>query len=116
MAGTIDIVTRAFAGMQIDRDQLTFDPRLPEALRGLRFQVQYRGRRINVSLDHDRLRLVAHSYTNAPGVHVNVAGTHVTLGGGEAREFTLNKVIHQSFSQQQLKTADPGSTPRAPDR
>jgi len=116
MAGTIDIVTRAFAGMQIDRDQLTFDPRLPEALRGLRFQVQYRGRRINVSLDHDRLRLVAHSYTNAPGVHVNVAGTHVTLGGGEAREFTLNKVIHQSFGQQQLKTADPGLTPRAPDR
>ena len=89
MAGTVDIVTRSFAGLQIREDTLIFDPCLPDALRRLRFQVGYRGQRIDVTLDRGRLRLAAHPCAAAPPVHVQVAGADATLGGGETLDFDL---------------------------
>ena len=83
MAGTVDIVMRAFAGLHTRADVLTFDPRLPPALRFVEFQVLHRGQRIDVTLDHERLRLAAHSCSAASPVHVRVGGTDATLGGGE---------------------------------
>ncbi|MBJ7450459.1 MAG: HAD family hydrolase [Blastococcus sp.] len=89
MAGTVDIVTRAFAGMQIHADTLTFAPRLPAELRGARFQIQHRGQRIDVALDHDRLLLAAQDCAAAAPVRIDVAGTTITLGAGQAHEFRL---------------------------
>ena len=83
MAGTVDIVTRAFAGLQLRSDALTFDPCLPKALQQVEFQVRYRGHRIDVTLDHERLRLAAHPCAASPPVTIHVAGAQVTLGSGQ---------------------------------
>lgn len=88
MAGTVDLVLRAFAGLQIGHDALTFDPRLPEGLRRVGFQLQYRGQRIDVSLDHERLRLTAQA-CNARPVRIRFAGALVSLAGGQTRELDL---------------------------
>jgi len=82
MAGTVDLVLRSFAGLDIDRDALAFSPRLPDELRRVAFQVLYRGQRIEVSLDHERLELTAHA-CNARKVRVSHAGKVLSLGGGE---------------------------------
>jgi trehalose/maltose hydrolase-like predicted phosphorylase len=82
MAGTVDIVTRAFAGLQIRDDSLSFDPCLPDALHRLQFEVQFRGQRVDVTLDHIWIRLAAHPCAAAPPVRVRVAGIVLTLDGG----------------------------------
>ena len=87
MAGTIDLVTRAFAGLQTRADTLIFTPRLPDEVREVRFQVTFRGQRIDVRLDHDRLYLAVHPCAGGPEVHVQVAGTRVLLCGGQEHEF-----------------------------
>jgi trehalose/maltose hydrolase-like predicted phosphorylase len=51
MAGTLDLVQRAFLGTEIRDDVLTFSPRLARHLDGLSFQAQFRGVPIRVSLD-----------------------------------------------------------------
>ena len=87
MAGTIDLVTRAFAGVQTHADTLSFAPRLPDELHRAQFQVQYRGHRIDVTVDHARLHLASHRCAGVQDVNVDVAGTHAVLGGGQELEF-----------------------------
>lgn len=88
MAGTIDIVMRAFAGLRVEADALAFDPRLPAHLGRAGFQVGYRGHRIDVSLRADLL-LVSLQPCRATPVRIGVRGRYALLAGGEAREFPL---------------------------
>ncbi len=57
MAGTVDIVQRAFSGMQARGDVLWFDPGLPAELPEVRFSVHYRGQRVDVSITGERFRI-----------------------------------------------------------
>ena len=87
MAGTIDIITRSFAGLRTQDDTLTFDPQLPNGLRRAHFQVAHRGQRIDVSIDHQSLRLTVHPCAANPQVRVTVAGRAATLTGGQTCDF-----------------------------
>jgi alpha,alpha-trehalase len=62
MAGTVDIVQRAFSGMRARGDVLWFDPALPAELPELRFSAHYRGHRVDVTITGERFRI-----TNRPG-------------------------------------------------
>ena len=106
MAGTVDIVTRSFAGLRIGDDALILDPCLPNELRRVVFQVRYRGQRIDVRLDGRRLRLAAHPCALAPPVRVRVAGADVTLGGGE----TVNVELSARTSGTRASTLTDGAT------
>ncbi|WP_225728951.1 MULTISPECIES: beta-phosphoglucomutase family hydrolase [unclassified Nocardia] len=89
MAGTIDIVIRSFAGLRCHGDRLTFDPRLPRELTGVRFGLHYRGQRIDIALDHHRLRLTSRHGAPVADIEIDVAGAKATLGAGQMREFDL---------------------------
>ena len=89
MAGTVDIVTRAFAGVRTDGDVLAFDPRLPVGLRQARFVVHYRRQRIEVTVDHERLRFAVHP-CSLPGVRVRVGTRTIWLVGGKTRTVRLS--------------------------
>ncbi|MDD7966149.1 glycosyl hydrolase family 65 protein [Actinomycetospora lemnae] len=89
MAGTIDIVTRSFAGLRLRDSALTFDPRLPVDLHHVDFEVRHRGQRIAVSLDHERLLLESCPCAAAPPVTVTVAGRDMTLEEGHTLEVAL---------------------------
>jgi trehalose/maltose hydrolase-like predicted phosphorylase len=110
MAGTVDIVTRAFAGVHFRDGALTFDPCLPEELRGVGFGLQYRGQRIDVTLDHARLQLAAHPCAAAPRVRIVVAGTDTTLGGGETLDFELPARPGPGGLSEPARTADARAT------
>src|SRR3546814_9762870 len=84
MAGTIDIVTRAFAGLALSDDPLSFHPHLPSGLRRVDFQLHHRGQLLGVSLDHDRLRLTTAADGPSDPVEVFVDDRRVQLPGGTA--------------------------------
>jgi trehalose/maltose hydrolase-like predicted phosphorylase len=57
MAGTVDIVQRAFSGMEARGDVLWFKPSLPAELTELSFSVHYRGHRVDVTIARERFRV-----------------------------------------------------------
>jgi len=89
MAGTVDIVTRAFAGVRSEGDVLVFDPRLPVGLRQARLVVHHRRQRIEVAIDHERLRFEVHP-SSLPGVRVRVGTRSLRLKGGQTRTVRLS--------------------------
>jgi len=89
MAGTIDIVTRAFAGLALADDPLSFHPRLPSRLRRVDFQLHHRRQRLGVSLDHDRLRLTTAADGPTAPIEVRVGDRRVHLPGGTAVDIEL---------------------------
>jgi trehalose/maltose hydrolase-like predicted phosphorylase len=58
MAGTVDLLQRAFTGLETREDVLSLDPALPEALKAMRFRVRYRGHReVEGTITHDSLTI-----------------------------------------------------------
>ncbi|MFL5799430.1 MAG: glycoside hydrolase family 65 protein [Actinomycetota bacterium] len=55
MAGSVDLVQRGYAGVEVRSDLLSIRPAPPEALSAMRFTVQFRGERVEVDLTPDRL-------------------------------------------------------------
>lgn len=88
MASTVDLLLRGYAGIQTRGDALWFDPSLPAELRGLRFEVFYRGQRVGVDLTSERLRLRLQPCA-AAAIAVGVNGAVTTIGAGDIREFPL---------------------------
>ncbi|MGD8215428.1 glycosyl hydrolase family 65 protein [Aestuariimicrobium sp. Y1814] len=73
MAGTLDIITRAFAGCRTDGECVHLDPLLPRGLGAAGFQVQHRGQRLLVDLDPDGARVAADPCAANSTVSVRVA-------------------------------------------
>ncbi|MET3718885.1 MULTISPECIES: beta-phosphoglucomutase family hydrolase [unclassified Arthrobacter] len=88
MSGTVDVVVRAFAGLQTEADALTFSPRLPARLGCAGFQIRYRGHRIDVSLTAEALRIRLQP-CSAPAVRIGVEGIYAQLAGGADMDFPL---------------------------
>jgi trehalose/maltose hydrolase-like predicted phosphorylase len=56
MAGTVDLLQRAFTGMETREDVLSFDPVLPDALGSMRFRLRYRAHpEVGVAITHSSL-------------------------------------------------------------
>jgi trehalose/maltose hydrolase-like predicted phosphorylase len=55
MAGTVDLVQRVSTGMEITRDVLRLDPRLPAELERLDMRIQYRGHTLDLRLTRNAL-------------------------------------------------------------
>ncbi|RPF28252.1 beta-phosphoglucomutase family hydrolase [Georgenia muralis] len=81
MAGTIDIVTRAFAGQRTEGDTVALDPNLPVGLRRARFSLVHRGQRLRISLDHDSLTVSADPCAANPRVRVGGRTEAVSAAG-----------------------------------
>lgn len=85
MAGTVDIVTRAFAGQRTEGDTVVLDPHPPAARLGrVRFSVVHRGQRLRIALDHEALTVTADPCATNPQVRVRVGDrTELVPAGGE---------------------------------
>ena len=76
MSGTLDLVQRSYAGTRIDDDVLHFEPRLPRAIDGLSFSMQFRGTPIRVSLSGGRLSVAVHPEGVSRAVKVALRRRH----------------------------------------
>ncbi|HEX6758837.1 MAG TPA: beta-phosphoglucomutase family hydrolase [Propionibacteriaceae bacterium] len=87
MAGTVDIVTRAFAGTRLEEGTVAFDPQLPPQLRALWFTLLHRGQRLRVRLHQHDITLEADPCATNPQVQVRVGGGTAVLPGGQSISF-----------------------------
>ncbi len=57
MAGTLDILTRCYSGLEVRAEALWLNPRLPRELERLGFAIEYRGHLLDVGIDHHEVRV-----------------------------------------------------------
>ncbi len=88
MAGTVDLVQRCYAGIETRDDTLWLDPRLPDEMPRLELSLHYRGHRLEVDIDRDRLWVRARPGVAAP-IRLGLRGEVTTLAAGQAREIRL---------------------------
>ncbi|TVR36691.1 MAG: glycoside hydrolase family 65 protein [Nitriliruptor sp.] len=88
MTGTLDLVQRGYTGLTVEKDELHFDPALPDEVPRLDLLLYYRGHHLHVSLDHECLRVSAPVSDLAP-VSVGCDGQRARLSAGETVAFEL---------------------------
>jgi trehalose/maltose hydrolase-like predicted phosphorylase len=91
MAGTLDVVQRYYAGARIRDDVLCFDPRLPGALSGLSFPLQFRGTPILVTLGGDQVTLAVHPEGVSRPIRAGIPGDVRELCPGDQAVFKLSE-------------------------
>jgi trehalose/maltose hydrolase-like predicted phosphorylase len=74
MSGTVDLMQRAYPGIEIRDGVLRFQPKLPPAIEQVTFRMQFQRTPLQVTLDHDRLEIA---------VHREGAGSPIRVGVGE---------------------------------
>jgi alpha,alpha-trehalase len=89
MAGTVDIIQRCYTGLEFRKDEICFNPVMPEELKRLTMAVQYRGNWLDITLTQDFL-MVASRQCEAPPVIVCCGDRfhHLDPGGTLALDFT----------------------------
>jgi trehalose/maltose hydrolase-like predicted phosphorylase len=88
MSGTVDIVLRHYAGIDTAGDVISFFPRLPPQLKGLRLRVRHRGHWYQVRVQGDRFFLEVGADGVGP-LKVQVLGVDPKLKPGDRYECRL---------------------------
>ena len=93
MAGTVDLMQRAYPGTEIGDGVLHFQPRLPAAVDHVQFWMQFQRTPLLVSLDHDRLVLTVHREGAGGPIRVAVGDQVRELCPGETETFELSSPV-----------------------
>jgi trehalose/maltose hydrolase-like predicted phosphorylase len=88
MTGTIDLVQRCFAGVELRGDVLWLNPFWPKRLGTLEFAILYRGQMITLSIEDHTVR-VSSGPGSDPPVSVGYRGHVRQLSPGHSLEFSL---------------------------
>ena len=91
MAGTLDLVQRYYAGVQIRDGVLYFDPSLPGGLGGLSFRMQFQEAPILVTLDSDQLTLDVQPEGASHEMRAGIPGDVRELRPGDRAVFELSR-------------------------
>ena len=88
MAGTLDMVQRAYTGLETQGDVLRLDPAIPEALGSLAFTIRYRGHLVDLEFTTTDVRVRVDIDEGAP-ITVVIRGEQHELVPGELLEVDL---------------------------
>jgi alpha,alpha-trehalase len=88
MAGTVDLVQRAYSGIETRRDTLWLNPSLPTDIKELRMSIRYRGHSLHLHITQALVRIAARESTLEP-INVGFREDVHRLAGGGRLEFTL---------------------------
>jgi alpha,alpha-trehalase len=88
MAGTVDLMQRAYTGIEVRGDVLHFNPNLPEGMRRLRFSLRYRRHLVEVEITQDKLVLNSQWRSPEP-LELALRGVRHQLLPCETREFPI---------------------------
>lgn len=64
MAGSWLAIVQGFAGVAVHQDQLTLNPYLPEQWNGFKFKMTFRGRRLEIGINKEEIRIT--QFTGEP--------------------------------------------------
>jgi trehalose/maltose hydrolase-like predicted phosphorylase len=90
MAGTVDLVQRAFTGLEIRDNVLWFNPVLPDQMPCLNLQLRYRGHWLAVEITTETMRITFDKGWSKE-VKIGVCGIVYTFKTGEQREFDIRR-------------------------
>jgi trehalose/maltose hydrolase-like predicted phosphorylase len=93
MAGTLDLMQRAYPGTEIRDGVLSFRPRLPADVERVEFRIQFQRTPLHVSLDHDRLTLSVHREGAGGPIQVAVGDQARELCPGDTETFELSAPV-----------------------
>jgi alpha,alpha-trehalase len=88
MAGTADILQRAYTGMEARGDILRFNPVLPDELGHLHMHIRYRGHALTIDITPEELT-VKDTLTTAGPIRVAVRDEIFELPAGGGKTFTV---------------------------
>ncbi len=89
MAGSVDLMQRAFTGLETRGDVLRFNPSLPEELKRLCLQIHYRRHLMELEISHTEVKI--RTVTGSPGpVKIGFRDQVCELWEGETKEFPLS--------------------------
>jgi trehalose/maltose hydrolase-like predicted phosphorylase len=89
ITGTLHLVQRTYAGVQLHDGVLHFAPRLPDELKRVSFAMQFHGTPIAVSVTHDELRLAVRPEGLSRPIRVGFADDVRELSAGEFCTFQV---------------------------
>jgi trehalose/maltose hydrolase-like predicted phosphorylase len=89
MAGTLDLIQRAYLGTEISEDVLYFKPKLIDKLDGLVMPMQFRQTAIEVRLEGGELTISPQTYGLGRTIKVGVNGEVREIPVGESHTFIL---------------------------
>jgi trehalose/maltose hydrolase-like predicted phosphorylase len=87
MAGTLDLIQRAYMGSEIRDGVLYFDPKPVGKLDGLSFPMRFRGMPLELKLEGDNLTVAAQSDGFSQPIQVGVGDTIREIKAGESFTF-----------------------------
>ncbi len=88
MAGTVEIVLRRYAGIDVTGEEVRFDPDLPSRRSGFRFRIEHRNQWIGVRLEPAQIHLTLEETAPNP-VFVRVCGERAQLEPGRSLSFSF---------------------------
>ncbi|WP_299708516.1 glycosyl hydrolase family 65 protein [uncultured Pontibacter sp.] len=90
MAGTVDLIQRAYTGLEIRDDVLWLNPVLPEEMPCLNLQLRYRGHWIELNLTADKM-VITFDRGWSKEVKIGVRGEVHTFRTGDQKEFDIRR-------------------------
>jgi trehalose/maltose hydrolase-like predicted phosphorylase len=93
MAGTVDLMQRAYPGTEIRDGVLRFQPSLPTAVEQVAFRMQFERTPLHVTLDHERLAITVDREGARGPIQVGVGDEIRELCPGDAETFELSSPV-----------------------
>jgi trehalose/maltose hydrolase-like predicted phosphorylase len=93
MAGTVDLMQRAYPGTEMRDGVLRFQPRLPAAVQQIAFRMQFQRTPLQVTLDHERLTISIQSEGAGSPIRVGVGDDVRELCPGDTEAFELSSPV-----------------------
>lgn len=90
MAGTVDLVQRAYTGLEIRDNVLWLNPVLPDEMPCLNLQLRYRGHWIKLNLTVDKM-IITFDRGWSKEVKIGVRGEVYTFKTGDQKEFNISR-------------------------
>ncbi len=88
MAGSLDLIQRAFSGLEVGEEALWINPHIPEHIEKINMRIKYQQHWISISIGHQKLIISFEGgYTNK--VNIGVIDKIYEFNHGEVREFSL---------------------------
>lgn len=88
MAGTVDLIQRAYTGIETRGDTLYLNPCLPEGMLHLKLRIRYRGEALEIDIRPEKMRIGCAFQTKEP-IRIGFKTELHLLGGGQPLEFGL---------------------------
>lgn len=90
MGGTVDLIHRCYAGIEMREGLLWLNPRLPEGLGGLKLTICYQGHGLKLCIDHEELALEFEKGWSG-SARIGFAEEVYEMSQGDQMRFNLDK-------------------------